>query len=281
MTSKQHAAVGLEFVDVSVNIHGHEILENISASVPCGSATVIVGPNGAGKTSLLRCFLGEMPCSGRIFYVDGKGAELSSAVVGYVPQQLRADAHLPLKVYEFLAISQTRPLWLGCSGAGKRKHRELLQMVEAEKLENQRLAELSGGELRRVLLAAALGKNPELLVLDEAEAGVDYRGERLFWDLLDKSRKAYGFTLLMVTHNLPLAAHYASHVIAIKKRLLAEGPPRQALTSQNLLDLFGVPIHLYPAQCEDPGPVCLQCGAFGKGPHMPEIKANQSGASLP
>lgn len=185
-----------------------------------------------------------------------------------MPQQLQADAQLPLRVYEFLTIGISwRPLWLGCSAKNKHRAKELLALVDAEKLLNRRLGDLSGGEMRRTLLAAALGRAPDLLVLDEAEAGVDYRGERLFWDLLDKSRSRFGFTLLVVTHNLPLAAHYASNVICVKKTLLAQGTPKDTLTAKNLLSLFGVPIHLYPNQCVNAGPICPECGAYGNLPY--------------
>lgn len=120
-----------------------------------------------------------------------------------------------------------------------------------------------------MLLAAALGHEPELLVLDEPEAGVDFQGERLFWEVLDTARREYGFTQLMVSHNLPLAAHYATHVICLNKCVRAEGPPRTTLTAATLLNLFGVPIHLYPDQCDGADPACPQCGALHGPDHLP------------
>lgn len=262
---------GARFVDLSVIRQGKIILERINADVPCGSATVIIGPNGAGKTTLLRCLLGETAYTGHIALYAAQGEKYRRPVLGYVPQQLLADAQMPLRVYEFLSLGQnTRPLWLGCSRRSRSKAREYLALVGAEKLERQRLGELSGGELRRVLLAAALARRPDLLVLDEAEAGVDYRGERLFWQLLDQTRREFGFTLLMVSHNLPLAAHYATHVICLKTKVAAEGAPCQTLTGDTLLALFGVPIHLYPQQCDESGPACPQCGALGNLPYFSE-----------
>ena len=262
-------AAGVKFENLSVFRDGRFILENITAFAPPGGATVIIGPNGAGKTTLLRCLLGQMRHSGSIAYVFPDGGACARPLIGYVPQQLMADSQMPLRVYEFMALgAERRPLWLGCSRKSRLAARSALALVGAEKLEKRRLTDLSGGEMRRVLLAAALARDPRLLVLDEAEAGVDYRGERMFWELLDKTRRELGFTLLVVSHNLPLAAHYATHVICIRQRMLAQGPPRETLTSQLLLELFGVPIHLYPQQCFNPGPACPQCGAFGNLPHL-------------
>lgn len=263
--------VGVQFSNLSVWRDGRPILEDINAQAPCGGATAIIGPNGAGKTTLLRCLLGEMRYEGRIRFSDISGNTVKDAVTAYVPQQLQADSQLPLRVYEFLALGKSfRPLWLGCSAENRKRAKEALALVDGERLEKKRLGDLSGGEMRRVLLAYALERRPQLLVLDEAEAGVDYRGERLFWDLLDRTRRHFGFTLLMVTHNLPLAAHYATHVICIKQKVIAQGTPRATLDSQTLMTLFGIPIHLYPSQCENPGPACPECGAMGKY-HFEEI----------
>lgn len=273
MTSHTCAAscLGVRFEKVSVDVSGRKILENITAEAPCGGATVIVGPNGAGKTTLLRCLLGEIKYSGQIEFLSSQNESHARPNIGYVPQQLMCDAHMPLRVYEFLILAFTnRPLWLGCSKKARQMAKEYLKMVEAEKLESRRMGALSGGETRRVLLAAALSKKPNLLVLDEAEAGVDYRGERMFWQLLDQTRRELGFSLIMVSHNLPLAAHYATHVICVKTRLIAQGSPCDTLTASNLLTLFGVPIHLYPQQCGLAGPACPECGALGKSPYYYE-----------
>lgn len=267
--SSNSPAVGVKFKNISVRRGGRQILEDITAEAPHNGATVLIGPNGAGKTTLLRCLLGEYQYSGQIEFVNDRKEQTQRPVIGYVPQTLHTDAQLPLRVYEFLALGkQWRPLWLGCSHANRKLAKELLELVGAEKLENCRLGDLSGGEMRRILLASALGQKPGLLALDEAEAGVDYKGERLFWELLDKSRKELGFTLLMVSHNLPLAAHYATHVICIKEVLYAQGSPRATLSAALLQELFGAPIHLYPHQCKEWTPSCPDCGALGNLPHF-------------
>ena len=249
------------FENVCLSRGGNHILEGICATAPAGGSTVIVGPNGAGKTTLLLCLIGEIPFTGRI-EIAGAGQQPR---VAYVPQHLSMDRSLPLRVSAFMALScQRKPLWLGVRPFARAEGRRLLQMVKAEHLEQSRMGDLSGGELRRVLLAAALGRNPELLVLDEPAAGVDVRGERLFWELLDQARRERGFTQIMVSHNLPLVAHYATHVICLNKTVCAMGAPRATLVSSTLMELFGVPIHLYPDQCDPEDPGCPQCGVVSE-----------------
>ena len=259
------------FEHVRVCRGGSSILENVCATAPAGGSTVLVGPNGAGKTTLLLSLIGELPFEGRILF-SGKARLPRTA---YVPQQLALDRSLPLRVDEFLVLNrQRRPLWLGLRPRAGAEAQRLLRLVRAEHLEHRRMGDLSGGELRRVLLAAALARDPELLVLDEPEAGVDVRGERMFWELLDAARRERGFTQIMVSHNLPLVAHYATHVVCINKTVCAAGVPRATLTSSTLMELFGVPIHLYPDQCDPEDPGCPECGAVSEAEGLLPIYAN-------
>lgn len=261
MTNNTISAPSVCFENVCLSRGGNSILESVCATAPAGGSTVIVGPNGAGKTTLLLCLIGEMPYTGRIQFAG----TARPPRMAYVPQYLSMDRSLPLRVSEFMALSsQRQPLWLGLRSFARAEGRHLLQLVKAEHLEQSRMGDLSGGELRRVLLAAALGRNPELLVLDEPAAGVDVRGERLFWELLDAARRERGFTQIMVSHNLPLVAHYATHVVCLNKSVCAMGAPRATLISSTLMELFGVPIHLYPDQCDPQDPGCPQCGAVSE-----------------
>lgn len=235
-TASPDAAVA--FSRVAVAFEGVSILDDVTASVPRGGCTAVVGPNGAGKTTFLMALLGQVPVRGdiRIGHLpDGR-----SPRIGYVPQRLQFDRGLPLTVRDLLVMGPQRgPLWCGTRARHRDAARVLLQAVKAEPLEQRRLGALSGGELQRVLLALALQREPDLLVLDEPAAGVDVQGGYLFCELLERLRRERGFTELMVSHDLGTVAHHATHVILLNRRVVAEGSPGDVLTAPNLLGVFG------------------------------------------
>ena len=232
------------FDHVSVTRNGLNILDHVNATIPRGSWTVLIGPNGAGKTTLLLALLGEINYRGRIELGGGKGLR-----IGYVPQKLNVDRGMPFTVAEFLAMGiQKRPLWLGISKAAKEEAAHLLEMVHASHIMKRRVGTLSGGEMQRVLLALALQQKPELLVLDEPSAGVDFEGGRLFCELLEDLRSSQGFTQIMVSHDLGMVAHHATCVICLKRRIVAQGAPRDVLTGPVLQSLFGMHMGLICAE---------------------------------
>lgn len=253
------SGAAVTFSEVTVALGGVSILQDVSANVPAGSCTAIVGPNGAGKTTLLLTLLGEVPYTGTITLQTPGSAEKPR--IGYVPQKLNFDAGLPLTVLEFMALGeQRRPLWLGVSRRVRERALELLGAVRAQELLKRRLGALSGGELQRVLLALALQQRPQLLILDEPAAGVDVRGGQLFCELLDGLRRQYGFTQLMVSHDLSTVTHHAGHVICLNHRVAAEGAPQAVLTPQNLSAVFGLHMGMLRAEALPGGSATVAAG---------------------
>lgn len=237
--SCQFNGAAVTFENVTVSLGGNCILDRISVRIPLGSCTAVVGPNGAGKTTMLLALLGEVPFTGdiRVFRAD-EGRPLR---IGYVPQRLQFDRGMPLTVLEFMVMGRQRsPLWFGLRRAHRDRARQLLAAVKVDELEKRRIGALSGGEMQRVLLALALGQEPDLLVLDEPASGVDFQGEHLFCELLDKLRCERGFTQLMVSHDLPTVTHHATHVICLNRKVAAEGSPREVFTPENLTAIFGL-----------------------------------------
>lgn len=230
------------FRNVSVKLGGVSILENINAVIPRESCTAIVGPNGAGKTTLTLAMLGEIPYDGKIEFINEKGIITGKPPrIGFVPQKLQFDRTIPLTVMEFLASGIQRfPIFLGISGKFREKAIANLKLVDCDYTADRKLGTLSGGELQRVLLAQAILQDPEILILDEPAAGVDFKGEKLCCELLDTLREKLGFTQIIVSHDLSMVSAHASHVICLNRKLYAEGHPKIVLTPAVLSETFGI-----------------------------------------
>lgn len=239
MTTESHAnRAAVTFEDVTAVLGDAVVLDRASATVPAGSCTAIVGPNGAGKTTLLMALLGRIPFRGHIAFAGGA----SRPRIGYVPQRLDFDRGLPLTAREFLCLNwQRRPLWLGLAKNHRLRAEALLAAVDAGHLAGRRAGDLSGGELQRLLLALALGRDPELLILDEPTSGVDFQAEEKVYLLLERLRRERGFTQIMVSHDIPGVARHASHVIGLNRRVVFEGAPGLTVTRDSLADAFAPP----------------------------------------
>ena len=193
--------------EVRVDAGGRTVLRRASMTVARGSIHAVVGPNGAGKSTLLRALLGELPHRGEIRWMPR-----GSGVVGYVPQFLKTDPSLPLSVLDFLRLNlDRRPLLL----PPRRRLRDIidarLEEVGAGHLARRPLAVLSGGELRRVLIAQALVPTPELLLMDEPTANLDDASQRWLAALLE-GLVADGITVIMVVHDAELVTRLADAV---------------------------------------------------------------------
>ncbi|MCX7046332.1 MAG: ATP-binding cassette domain-containing protein, partial [Candidatus Sumerlaeota bacterium] len=192
------------------------------------------------------------------------GTRNSEPRIGYVPQNLEFDRGAPLSVMDFLAMGwQRSPLWLGVNRRTRARARELLSQVKAERLETRMLGALSGGELRRVMLALALECDPEMLILDEPSAGVDVQGGIVICELLDELRARRGFTQLMVTHDLSMVKAHATHVICLNRRVTAEGKASDILRPEILAETFGIHAGVFIAP-HNPN-TCPQCAEEKRG----------------
>lgn len=206
--------------DVHVTLGGNCVIHGLDAELEAGKITALVGLNGAGKSSLLRAILGEIPHQGSIrFHCGHDHSQPLPSKVGYVPQRLRNEAHLPLTVADFLSLAlQKRPLFFGISKEARKRMEIILAGVGASpKLLERPVEKLSGGELQRILLALALEPHPELLLLDEPAAGIDYKDEESFYQLISGINQKTGVTVLLVSHDLPLVSRLAHTVWHLQK----------------------------------------------------------------
>ncbi len=234
--------------NLAVELGGKRILDRVNAQIESGKITALIGLNGSGKTTLLRAVLRECPSRGEIvFHCGHDHRQHRPEHVGYVPQKLAIDPRIPLTVRELFGLSlQRRPIFLGISKNISKRAEDLLARVNGRHLLDAPVAKLSGGELQRVLLSLALDPHPELLLLDEPAAGIDFVDQQPFYDLLAKLNRDTGLTLLLVSHDLSMVSEHAHHVLCLNNgRIECEGSPRDSLTAEALVRTFGADKRFY------------------------------------
>jgi zinc transport system ATP-binding protein len=215
-------------------------VEEVSFTLAAGQIAMIIGPNGSGKTTLLRAILGLIPATGEV-RIFGHPIHAAYSSIGYVPQYLRFDATLPLTGREMLLM----PLR---TMTKKERPRSLSWVMDTFRLAgflDQPLGTLSGGQLKRLLLARAMLHRPRLLVLDEPEAGVDVGGEQTLYQVLEQLVDTEGLTALISSHELNIVLQVATQVICLNRRLFGIGPPTKMLTPHTLFQLYGPTAALY------------------------------------
>jgi zinc transport system ATP-binding protein len=234
--------------DVHVQVGGKEILRGVTASLERGRITALIGQNGSGKTTFLRTILKEVPYTGTIEFCCGHDhSKPMPEHIGYVPQRLQIDARMPLTVRDLMALAlQPRPLFLGISRHSDATMRELLTRVEALPLIDRLVEKLSGGELQRVLLALALHPEPELLLLDEPAAGIDFTFQGKFYELISELNRKTGVTILLVSHELEVVSSHAHHVLCMADGIIkCQGTPQEIVTAEMLSQTFGAAARPY------------------------------------
>ncbi|MEM8722858.1 MAG: metal ABC transporter ATP-binding protein [Cyanobacteria bacterium P01_G01_bin.39] len=216
-------------------------VDNISFELLPGTHTAIIGPNGAGKSTLIKSILGLLEVhSGEIkLFNTGKPLKGLKQEIGYIPQKFLFERTFPLTVSELVALGLNNKQWWYSSKGRRERIYQALEQVHLTKQAPQKIGTLSGGELKRVLLAYCLVVPRRLLVLDEALAGVDATGEMEFATLLNNLKQEHNWTILEVSHDLDLVSKYCDSVICMNRRLLYQGSPSTTLTPENLLQIYG------------------------------------------
>ncbi|MBW4562960.1 MAG: metal ABC transporter ATP-binding protein [Mojavia pulchra JT2-VF2] len=229
-------------------------LRDVSFELMPGTDTAIVGPNGAGKSTLVKAVLDLIPQStGKIEIFGRRVTNLGYLrhLLGYMPQNFIFDRSFPISVSDLVGLGWARipkqrqhrsffpkSLW--------RKDRDksaaiaqALQRTDAYHLRHQAVGTLSGGQLKRVLLAYCLVTPRKLLVLDEAFAGVDVQGAADFYVLLNELKLQEGWTILQVSHDIDMVSRHCDRVLCLNQTVVCTGKPEIALSPQNLLATYG------------------------------------------
>ena len=220
---ERDAPVLAEVAGLSLRLGPKEVLEDVDLNVRAGEIVSLIGPNGGGKTSLLRVLLGLVKAD------SGHVALRSGIRLGYMPQRLSVDEVLPLTVARFLEL-----------GNGNRGEKAAtLAEVGADEILDSPIQSVSGGEMQRVLLARALMRSPDLLVLDEPAHGVDVSGQAEMFALLGRIRERRGCGILLVSHDLHLVMAATDKVVCLNRHVCCTGQPESVSRHPEYIALFG------------------------------------------
>lgn len=215
----------IEAHGLCVSRAGRKVLNTVDVSVARGEIVTLVGLNGAGKSTLVRVLLGLLkPERGDVWRRPGLR-------IGYSPQHVHRDPTLPMTVGRFLT--------LGSGRVPKKTLETALDEVGARTVLDSQLAGVSGGELHRVLLARALLREPDLLVLDEPLAGVDVNGQSELYRLIGEIRDRHGCGVLLVSHDLYVVMGATDRVVCLDGHVCCTGRPESVATHPEFVSLFG------------------------------------------
>src|SRR5437899_6629621 len=218
---------------LSVRLEDKLIVEDLSFELTAGERLSVLGPNGAGKTVLLKALLNLLPYKGEVTWAP-------NVRIGYVPQKIDADTHLPLTFVDlFRAKCRTLKISLKDIDAVSRSIALSKELMETP------VGHVSGGHFQRGLIGFALLGKPNVLLLDEPTASIDEPGEEHIYELIHRLQDQYGLASIMVSHDLSFVFRYATKVLCLNRRSLCFGTPREALAPAVLKELYGEPYGVY------------------------------------
>ena len=209
---------------LGVRLAGHSILSNVNLQLSGDEIVSLIGPNGAGKTTLIRAILGLLP------HQEGRVVKAPDLVIGYMPQSITNDQVLPQTVRRFLRMA---------ARAGRSEMITVLGEVGIPQLLESQVQTLSGGEFQRALLARALLRNPDLLVLDEPAQQVDFQGQIEMFELIENVRRSRGCGVLVVSHDLHMVMRATDRVLCLNGHICCSGAPEAVSAHPEYVALFG------------------------------------------
>ena len=222
MLKRQEALVELEGAGVSRA--GRWLVRGVSLTIRKGEILTLIGPNGSGKSTTARMALGVLNPD------EGTARREPGLTVGYVPQKVTIDWTLPLTVERFMRLT---------GNIGKADVEAAMERTGVSKLRHDEVRSLSGGEFQRVMLARAIARKPDLLVLDEPLQGVDFSGQIVLYELISKLRNELGCGILLISHDLHVVMAATDQVICLNGHVCCHGTPVAVASSPEYRQLFG------------------------------------------
>ena len=199
------------------------LVRGISFEINKGQIVTLIGPNGSGKTTTAKMIL-------NILDTDEGMATSNTSKMAYVPQKINIDWTMPLRVIDFMKIT---------NDLNNTQITDSLTMTGVDKLLYNQIHSLSGGEFQRVLIARAIAKKPDLLVLDEPVQGVDFNGEIALYNLIKKISTTLNCGILLISHDMHFVMSTTDHVICLNGHICCSGNPSSVVKNPEYIKLFG------------------------------------------
>ena len=221
MENKNKVLLKVENAGVSIN--DKSLVKGVSFEIKQGEIVTLIGPNGSGKSTTAKIALGIYK------KIDGKVKKYTDKI-GYVPQKISIDWTLPIRVLDFMTLTEELT---------QDQINIALNLTGVEHLKDKSLSNLSGGEFQRVLIARAISKKPELLVLDEPVQGVDFKGEIALYELIKQISEKMKCGILLISHDLHVVMSATDFVICLNGHVCCSGTPQKVIKDKNYKNLFG------------------------------------------
>ncbi len=213
----------LKVENVGISVNGKSLVRGVSLEVKKGEIVTLIGPNGSGKSTTAKIALGIYE------KIDGK-VKTYTDKIGYVPQKISIDWTLPIRVLDFMTLTEELT---------QDEINTALNLTGVEHLKDKSLSNLSGGEFQRVLIARAISKQPELLVLDEPVQGVDFKGEIALYKLIKEISEKMKCGILLISHDLHVVMSATDFVVCLNGHVCCSGTPHKVVQDNKYRELFG------------------------------------------
>jgi len=235
--------------NLNFTLRGLSILSSISLEIFNGEYVAIIGPNGGGKTTLIRLLLGlETPTEGSVKLYGKKIQNFKEwHKIGYVPQRASlVDENFPATVEDIVKMGRIskRTFFRGMNKEDKGAVQDAMLKMDVLNLKNKMVGSLSGGQRQRVMIARALASNPEILILDEPNTGVDMVSQKNFYALLAKLNREDKITIVFITHDIGVIADDIGRLFTINQKATICNNPKEALSCEDMSELYGIEAHL-------------------------------------